>query len=89
MDVRKFESELRADVYTEIEEKTLAARPANGEHGHHFSIRGLVLSGTFIVTQDNETVVHRTGDVFSVPEGKLHYEEVGPEGARIILGRKF
>jgi hypothetical protein len=46
----EFEAKLRADGYTEIETQNLEPRPAKGEHGHPFAIRGLVLAGTFIVT---------------------------------------
>lgn len=89
MDETEFEARLRADGYTEIESKSLDPRPANGEHGHHFSVRGLVLAGAFTVTQDNQPVTHRPGDVFAVAAGHLHCEEVGPDGARILVGRKY
>jgi hypothetical protein len=51
MDLREFETRLKADGYQEIETQDLAARPGNGRHRHPFAIRGLVLSGTFLVTQ--------------------------------------
>ena len=89
MDTAQFEANLKADGYTEIETKEHAPRPANGEHGHHFSVRGLVLDGTFIVTQGGREVAYRTGDVFAVPEGELHCEEIGPQGTRILVGRKY
>ncbi len=84
-----FEANLKADGYTEIETKQLDPRPANGEHGHHFSVRGLVLDGTFIVIKDGQPGVYRPGEVFTVPEGEMHCEEVGPEGARVLVGRKY
>lgn len=89
MDAAVFEAKLREDGYSEIETKTLAPRPANGEHGHHFSVRGLVQAGTFIVTQEGEEKAYGAGDIFAVPEGRLHFEEVGPEGATILVGRKY
>ena len=89
MDSIAFEEKLNDDGYTEIETKALAPRPANGEHGHHFSVRGLVLSGVFIVTQNDQTVTYRTGEIFAVPEGQLHCEAVGLEGATILVGRKY
>lgn len=89
MDMTTFEAGLRADGYTEIETKSYDPRPANGEHGHHFSVRGLVLAGTFVVTQNATPVAYRSGDVFEVAEGHLHCEEVGAEGARILVGRKY
>jgi quercetin dioxygenase-like cupin family protein len=89
MNAADFEMNLKADGYTEIETKQYDPRPANGEHGHHFSVRGLVLEGSFIVTQNKKAVTYRPGDVFSVAEGQLHYEEVGADGARILVGRKY
>ena len=89
MNPAQFETNLKADGYTEIETKQYDPRPANGEHGHHFSVRGLVLEGSFIVTKDTQPVTYRPGDVFSVAEGQLHCEEVGADGARILVGRKY
>jgi quercetin dioxygenase-like cupin family protein len=84
-----FEAQLRADGFTEIETQSLEPRLGKGRHRHLFSIRGLVLSGTFVVTTDAEPVVHGAGQVFSVPEGQLHDESIGPEGARVLVGRKY
>jgi quercetin dioxygenase-like cupin family protein len=84
-----FEAKLRADGYTEIETQDLQPRPAKGQHGHPFSIRGLVLAGTFIVTQDNQRTIHKPGEVFAVAQGHPHDESIGPEGARVLVGRKY
>jgi quercetin dioxygenase-like cupin family protein len=84
-----FDAELRADGYTEIETQTLEPRPGKNRHRHHFAIRGLVLSGTFVVTQGSEPVTHCPGQVFAVAEGDLHDESVGPEGACILVVRKY
>jgi hypothetical protein len=84
-----FEAKLRADGFTEIETQNLEPRPGKGRHRHLFAIRGLVLSGSFIVTQDREPVTHGPGQIFAVAEGELHDESIGPEGARVLVGRKF
>ena len=89
MDTHAFEAKLKTDGYTEIEIKTYDPHPPNGEHGHHFSVRGLVLDGTFIVIRDQQPVTYRTGEVFAVLEGCLHGEEIGPDGARVLIGRKY
>jgi quercetin dioxygenase-like cupin family protein len=85
----EFAEKLKADGYTEIETQNLEPRPAKGEHGHPFAIRGLVLAGTFIVTQDNQRTVYKPGQVFAVAQGHPHDESIGPEGARVLVGRKF
>ena len=89
MNENDFEAELRTDGYTEIAIQKLEPRPAKGQHGHHFAIRGLVLAGSFTVTQDDQPLTYRPGQVFSVALGHPHDESVGPEGARVITGRKY
>jgi uncharacterized cupin superfamily protein len=49
----------------------------------------LVLDGIFIVAQDNKPVTYRAGDVFFVVAGTSHTEEIGPQGAKILVGRKY
>jgi quercetin dioxygenase-like cupin family protein len=89
MDRSVFEAELKADGYTQIEAKALDPRPANAEHAHDYNIRGLVLGGTFVVRQDNRPTTYRAGEVFAVPAGQKHSEEIGSEGARVLVGRKY
>jgi quercetin dioxygenase-like cupin family protein len=68
-DIADFEAKLRADGYTEIETQSLEPRSPKGRHGHPFAIRGLVLSGTFIVAPDDQRTVYGPGQVFAVAEG--------------------
>jgi quercetin dioxygenase-like cupin family protein len=89
MDKEEFASQLRSDGYSEIEMKTVAPRPANEGHGHPYAVCGLVLAGTFTVIQDNKSTTYRPGEVFAVPAGRVHSEEVGTEGAQILVGRKY
>ena len=88
MNENDFEAKLEADGYTEIAVQRFASRPAKGQHGHPYAIRGLVLDGSFTVTQDDQPTTYRPGQVFSVADGHPHDESVGPEGARVITGRK-
>ena len=85
----EFEKQLRSDGYSQIETKDYAQRPANEAHGHDFAVRGLVLEGAFTVICDKRPVTYRPGEVFDVAGGVPHSEEVGPEGARVLVGRKF
>jgi quercetin dioxygenase-like cupin family protein len=89
VDRREFEAQLKRDGYIEIEAKSLPPRPANDEHGHSYAVRGLVLSGAFTVTQDNVSKTYRSGEIFSVSAGRDHSEEIGPEGAEVLVGRKY
>jgi quercetin dioxygenase-like cupin family protein len=89
MDTQSFEAQLKASGYTEIETKVYEPKPANGEHGHHFAVQGLVLDGEFIVIQNGQRVSFAPGHIFTVPAGDLHCEEIGPDGAKVLLGRKY
>ena len=84
-----FEAELKTNGFTDIEMKSLAPRPANTGHAHDYDIRGLVLSGTFIVISDGKGATHHAGDIFAVPAGTSHQEEIGADGARILVGKKY
>ena len=81
MNASEFEAQLKADGYTEIETQDLAPRPGKGRHRHLFAIRGLVLSGTFIVTRD-APVIFRPGQAFEVAHGELHDESRRDSHAR-------
>ncbi len=89
MNESDFKAQLEADGYTEIETQDLQPRQAKGQHGHPFAIRGLILSGTFVVTQDDRQTAYGPGEVFAVAQGHPHDESIGPEGARVVVSRKF
>ena len=89
MTAADFEKQLRADGYSEVELKDYAPRPGNGRHRHPFAVRGLVLSGAFIVQEQAEPVAFSSGQIFAVAEGALHDEWIGPDGAQVLIGRKF
>jgi hypothetical protein len=89
MNENDFETELLADGYTEIAIERLEPQTAKGQPGRRFAIRGLVLAGSFTVTQDDQATMYRPGQIFAVPDGHPHDESVGPEGARVIIGRKY
>ena len=81
----------RAEIRWLHRDRIQNARSAAREHGHahDYDIRGLVLSGVFIVNDGGKPVTYRAGDVFNVSAGSSHTEEIGAEGARIVVGRKY
>ena len=89
MDTVAFEAKLKADGFREIETKQYEPRPANGEHGHHFAVRGLILAGGFTITLDGRERTYRTGEIFEVDADRMHCEAVPPEGAQILVGRRY
>ena len=89
MDTATFEAKLRDDGFREIATKRYEPRPVNGEHGHHFSVRGLILDGGFTITLEGHERTYRKGEIFEVDAGRLHCEAVPLEGAQILVGRKY
>jgi quercetin dioxygenase-like cupin family protein len=89
MNRQEFEMQLAADGYTNLEVKISQARPANEHHGHAFGARGMVLAGTFTVSRRGSSKTYRVGEVFAVAPEQEHSEEIGPEGAEIVVGRKY
>lgn len=89
MNRTEFEQQLKSDGFTTIETKDYTPRPANDAHGHDFAVRGLVLQGAFTVVRDKKPVTYQPGQVFDVAAGVPHSEEIGPEGARVLVGRKY
>ena len=89
MDQDAFAAQQTANGYTEAEVKTYEPRPVNGEHGHHFSVHGLIIAGEFTVTKEGLPTTYLAGDTFAVAEGCLHFEAVGPDGVTLVVGRKY
>jgi hypothetical protein len=71
MNEREFEAQLKADGFQEIELQELTTRPGKGRHRHHFAIRGLVLTGAFLVTQDSDPVTYGPGQIFCRRRGRI------------------
>lgn len=85
-----FAATLEREGFVEIETKTLDPRPANHGHVHDCIVRGMVLAGEFIVACGEETPrAYHTGEIFEVAAGTPHTEEIGQEGATIVVGRKY
>jgi quercetin dioxygenase-like cupin family protein len=89
MDQNTFEAELRSSGYSDIEIKAIDPKPANDAHAHDYDVRGLVLDGIFTVKDGDRPTTYRAGEVFAVPAGRAHSEEIGAGGARVIVGRKY
>ena len=89
MNTMEFKEMLEQSGYREITTSTREPQPANGDHAHEFSVRGLVTSGEFIISFDGEPRRFQAGDQFEVVAGQIHTEAVGSEGACVTTGRKY
>lgn len=84
-----FTQGLASDGFVEVETRRLEPRPANGEHGHHFTVRGLILDGAFTITLEGRPTTYGVGQSFEVAAGRMHFEEVPPGGVTLVTGRKY
>ena len=48
-----------------------------------------MLDGIFIVTEGDKPTTYKPGDIFQVAAGQPHTESFGPQGARVVVGRKY
>ena len=88
IDIDAFRAGLARDGFSGPEDRSLPSAPRGGTHTHPFEVRGLMLDGAFTVTVDGVATTYRAGEVFTMAPGCAHAEEVGPEGARYLVGRK-
>lgn len=89
MTAAEFEAMLSKAGYREIMTRTMEPRPANGEHAHEFSVKGLVTAGEFIISRSGVATSYKAGQVFEVAAGEMHNEAVGPDGTSITTGRIY
>lgn len=88
MNRETFEAELKRDGY-EVMTNTTPGAKVNPEHSHPFDVRAMVMHGALMLTREGKTETYRSGQIFSMPRGCLHYESYGAEGAVVLLGRKL
>ncbi|HJQ56763.1 MAG TPA: cupin domain-containing protein [Vineibacter sp.] len=87
MDAAAFEAALRRDGFTEIETKTVEAKPPSQPHAHPYDVRALVLDGEITLTSEGAARVYRAGDSFNMAAGCVHAENYGPN-LTYIFGRR-
>jgi hypothetical protein len=85
MDRMAFETELREQGYGKLVDRRMEANSVNPEHAHEFDARLLILT---IISEGAERI-YRAGDTFSMPVGRRHAEQGGPDGVRYLAGRRY
>ncbi len=83
----EFDAALRRDGY-EPRETTIAAGEERPLHTHPWDTSLLVLEGTFTLTTEDSARTYTLGESFDVAAGMIHGERIGPEGARLLVGRR-
>ncbi len=88
MDTQAFESELKQSGFGDIVYKDGPPSGTSEPHHHDFAVRGLVLSGEFILTKEGIPTSYFSGETFEMDSKCTHFEAFGPEGSKYIIGRK-
>jgi len=83
-----FRATLEQDGFQEILERESPPAQAFETHDHPFDARVLVLAGRFELGRDGTRIAYGPGQWFEVPRGTPHQEGAGPEGARLLVGRR-
>ena len=88
VDLPAFEASLRADGYSEVLTREMAAGTHVDTHHHPFDVRALMLSGELALSCEGQTCTYRVGDVFTMAAGVLHAEKFGATPASYLVGRR-
>ncbi len=88
MDMAGFTAGLAHDGYDDAETKSVAAGQIVPDHTHGFDLRALVLDGAMTIEVGGVVITYRTGEVFTMTDGRQHSEAVGPAGVRFLVGRR-
>ena len=87
MDASAFEAELLREGYQPVR-STREAGEVVEDHAHGFDAKLLILQGEITITCGGTPQTFRPGDVCTVPAGERHEERVGPDGVRLLAGRR-
>jgi quercetin dioxygenase-like cupin family protein len=87
-DAAAFTARLQAEGFQEILEREAPPAPTSPTHDHPFDARVLVLAGQFALGRDGVHRAYGPGEWFEVPRGTPHQEGAGPDGARLLVGRR-
>jgi uncharacterized cupin superfamily protein len=89
MQAAEFESTLKQDGFDEIQTRELPANMNNDVHEHTWDARTLVLAGEIALIMDGVRHTYREGQEFKMQAGCRHQESVGPDGVKVLVGRKY
>lgn len=60
----------------------------NAEHVHDFDVSVLMVSGELTVTTPEGETTCKAGDRFELSGGITHTEQYGPQGAKVLVGKR-
>lgn len=87
MDEDTFAAAVAAEGY-KVVARDVAPNAALDEHDHAWDTKGLVAAGAFTIAAGGTSRTYGAGEVFELGAGVPHTEGAGPEGARLVVGRR-
>ncbi|MEO7760560.1 MAG: cupin [Casimicrobiaceae bacterium] len=67
---------------------TMAPNVADTEHSHGVDIFALVVEGSITIEKSTGNGTYGVGDIFDYPAGQPHAEISGPQGVKILYGKR-
>jgi len=89
MTTDEFRAELTREGYSDIGYFDFAENQSFPTHTHDWALFGMVVEGEYILTRDDGEVRHGVGETCKIAAELPHGEAGGPNGARILYGKKF
>jgi mannose-6-phosphate isomerase-like protein (cupin superfamily) len=83
-----FEVHLKRHGYADAIERTKPANDFDARHTHEFDACGFMLAGEYTLMFDDGPRTYRPGDMFEVPRGTPHAEQVGAADIHYLVGKR-
>ncbi len=88
MNEAQFRQQLQEQGYGEAQPLEFEPNFVKDMHTHDFSAFAFVLSGEFTLVTEDGSVTHQPGEACKLAAGTRHAERTGPDGAKILIGKK-
>jgi quercetin dioxygenase-like cupin family protein len=88
MNAAEFEAALTAAGFTTVATGELPANRHVDAHSHPFDVRARVVTGAITLTIEGIATTYRAGEIFEVPAGTPHAEDVGRDGVTYLVGKR-
>ncbi len=88
MDEKSFRQEIIGQGFEEPELMEREPNLYNAEHVHDFDVSVLIVRGELTVTTPEGVTTCKYGDQFALGGGITHTEQYGPQGAKVLVGKR-
>ncbi len=88
MNAAQFKHQLQEEGYSEAQSVEFEPDSVLEEHTHDLSVFVLVRSGEITLVTEDERVTYQPGETCKLAADTPHSEEIGANGATLLVGRK-